>query len=126
MPNVLVSVSMQPRATNVAVVDFVKPCRWPARPSPGTSIYLPYTCNESLQQQEGAVLSNCVNKLTNIPTFYTLYSAHPCLSLTLPGLAPTPGRISGPAERSLLGGDPPAGGPGKEAAQRQGTPAWSN
>ena len=53
-----------------------------------------------------------------------------CDSLTLPGLAPTPGRISGPAERSeisaslpevlLLGGDPPAGGPGKEAAQRQG------
>eukprot|EP00976_Prorocentrum_cordatum_P041665 844852-Prorocentrum_minimum.AAC.1 len=34
----------------------------------------------------------------------------------LPGLAPTPGRISGPAERS----EPPAGGPGKEAAQRQG------
>eukprot|EP00976_Prorocentrum_cordatum_P039008 793302-Prorocentrum_minimum.AAC.3 len=43
----------------------------------------------------------------------------PSLTLTLPGLAPTPGRISGPAgfqERSEL----PAGGPGKEAAQRQG------
>eukprot|EP00976_Prorocentrum_cordatum_P064614 1177559-Prorocentrum_minimum.AAC.3 len=30
-------------------------------------------------------------------------------SLTLPGLAPTPGRISGPSERSSW--DPPAGGP---------------
>eukprot|EP00976_Prorocentrum_cordatum_P084354 1185620-Prorocentrum_minimum.AAC.1 len=56
-----------------------------------------------------------VNDLLGTPTWYA--------SLTLPGLAPTPGRISGPAERSegLLGGDPPAGGPGKEAAQRQGS-----
>eukprot|EP00976_Prorocentrum_cordatum_P093103 1189233-Prorocentrum_minimum.AAC.2 len=37
-----------------------------------------------------------------------------------PRSAMTPGRISGPAERSLLGGDPPARGPGKEAAQHQG------
>eukprot|EP00959_Pyramimonas_sp_CCMP1952_P157280 3289017-Pyramimonas_sp.AAC.1 len=44
-------------------------------------------------------------------------------SLTLPGLAPTPGRISGPSERreAILGGDRPAGGPEKEAAQRQGS-----
>ena len=44
-------------------------------------------------------------------------------SLTLPGLAPTPGRISGPSERreASLGGDRPAGGPEKEAAQRQGS-----
>eukprot|EP00976_Prorocentrum_cordatum_P065502 1177926-Prorocentrum_minimum.AAC.5 len=34
-------------------------------------------------------------------------------SLTLPGLAPTPGRISGPSEASLLGGDPGRGVPGR-------------
>eukprot|EP00959_Pyramimonas_sp_CCMP1952_P025664 539070-Pyramimonas_sp.AAC.1 len=35
----------------------------------------------------------------------------------LPGLAPTPDFRSVRATRVLLGGDPPAGGPGKEAAQ---------
>eukprot|EP00959_Pyramimonas_sp_CCMP1952_P151772 3175723-Pyramimonas_sp.AAC.1 len=45
------------------------------------------------------------------------------LSLTLPGLAPTPGQISGPAdEASYWEAIPQAGGPGKEAAQRQGIP----
>eukprot|EP00959_Pyramimonas_sp_CCMP1952_P006608 138096-Pyramimonas_sp.AAC.1 len=34
---------------------------------------------------------------------------HISLTLPAPGLAPTPGRISGPSEQ----GDPPAGGPGK-------------